>query len=285
MKVSPKYHIQSLPPEEVITPQGNSSSLGLKSIWNYRELIYILTWRDIKVRYKETLLGVIWVLFQPIVMTLVFSVFFGKLAKIPSGNLPYPIFVYIGLVVWTFFANAVSNSSNSLITNESIIKKVYFPRIIAPISAVLTSSFDFFITLILGVIIIFYFQLLPNPLIVVLLPIVFITLLFLILGLGLTLSSLKVRYRDIRYVFPFFLQLGIFVTPVIYSFEIIYDYRRWLLAVNPLSGIIETLRTLISGSDSVNWELLVASIVISLIIFFLGIYYFRRTEIEFADII
>ena len=271
--------------EIVIRAKQNSLNLGFKELWNYRELLLILTWRDIKVRYKETLLGIGWVLFQPIVTTLIFSIFFGRLAKIPSGNLPYPIFVYTGLVIWTFFANALTSSSNSLFSNESIITKVYFPRLIIPLSAILTSSVDFLITIIFGLLLIFYFRLSPSPLILVLFPILVLILFIIISGLGLFFAVLKARYRDVRYIFPFFLQLGIFVSPVIYPLDVIHGYKYWFLALNPLSGIIEALRVVLSGSNDINWWLILLSGGISLVLFGVGLSQFRRSESDLADVI
>lgn len=275
---------QMMAQEVVIKPKTGLADLALAELWNYRELFYIFAWRDIKIRYKQTLLGIIWVLFQPLVTTGIFSIFFGKIAKIPSNDLPYPLFVLTGLVIWNFFANGVSSSSQSLVSNQSILQKVYFPRLIIPISAIVTTGIDFVITLIVLLIACLFYGYFPNPLIFILFPVLLVILLLIISGLGMFTAALNVKYRDVRYVLPFFIQTGLFVTPVIYPLSIIYDYRKWLLMLNPLTGIIETFRVLVTGRGVVDYSLVLVSLFISILIFSFGLFYFRKTEYYFADV-
>lgn len=271
--------------EIFIEPKKSFLKFDFQEIWDFRELFYTLVWKELKIRYKQTIIGIVWVLFQPVLTAIIFSIFFGKLAGIPSGKLPYPLFVYLGLSIWTFFSNAVTNASNSLINNESLVKKIYFPRLILPLAAVLTAAVDFIITLLLLVPLLLYFRVTPNPLIIFLLPGLCLILFMFTSGIGLALSAINVRYRDVRYALPFFIQIGLFVTPVIYSINVIYDFRKWVLMLNPLTGIIESLRSLMSGSGNLDWSLITISILFSILIFFIGITYFRKTEDYFADLI
>lgn len=268
----------------IIKPQA-ALSLNLQELWKYRELFYIFAWRDIKVRYKQTFLGIAWAIFQPLVTMVIFTFFFGKLAGIPSGNLPYMLFVYIGLVIWTFFSNALTSASNSLVDNGHIIKKVYFPRLVVPLSSVVTALADFGITLVILVVLMVIFRAVPSPLIIVIFPILLMTLALTISGIAMFLSSVNIKYRDVRYILPFFIQILMFLTPVIYPSTIIAAQHKWVLLLNPLTGIIETTRTLISGSSSIDWQLLTISITISILLFLAGLYYFRKTERFFADIL
>jgi len=257
----------------------------IKELWEYRELFYIFVWKNIKVRYKQTILGIFWVLFQPLVTVTIFSIFFGKIAKIPSGDLPYPLFSYIGLIVWNFFSGSLLNASNSIVNMGGMIQKIYFPRIIIPLSAILTSAIDFVISLIPYIILMIYYHIQPSPFIIIYLPIVFLIVFLSASGLGFFAASLNVRYRDVSYLLPFFVQIGLFLTPVIYSLDIIYDYRKWFLILNPLTGIIETFRHLsVMGTRFDIW-LLTSSFIISIIIFLIGLYYFNKTERTFADIV
>jgi lipopolysaccharide transport system permease protein len=272
--------------QTVIKPIGEISLLGyLREIWHYRELLYVFVWRDVKVRYKQSILGISWVLFQPLVTTGIFSVFFGKIAKIPSDGLPYPIFVLVGLIVWNFFANALSSSSQSLVASENMLKKVYFPRLLIPLSSILTAGVDFLVSLVLFVFGCLYFGRLPKfPQVLALLILIPIFLLF-TLGLGLFTSALNVKYRDVKFILPFFIQTGLFVTPVIFPLSVIYDFRKWLLVMNPLTGIIETAREVISDRAQLDFNIILISLFISLLVFALGFWFFRKTEGYFADIV
>jgi len=270
--------------ETIIKPKKTFSWNDIREFWKYRELLYFFTWRDLKVRYKQTAIGVSWALFQPVITMVVFSVFFGKLAKMPSDGIPYPIFVYVGLLIWQFFSSALSETSDCLITNQAIITKVYFPRLILPISAVLTKLVDFFIASIILVGMMIYYNYTPNLIGLLILPLLlFISFLFAV-GAGLFLAALNVKYRDVRYILPFFIQLLLFVTPVIYPASIAGKYS-WILAINPMTGVINAAHAAILGNAPINWLLLGISFVTTSILFVSGIIYFKKTERSFADII
>jgi len=271
-------------PIEVIEPKKGWVPLDLREIWNYRELLYFLTKRDIKVRYKQTILGGLWAIIQPFFMMVVFTLFFGRLAKVPSDGIPYPIFVYAGLLPWTYFANAVSASGNSLAGSANLITKIYFPRLIIPASASLAGLLDFFIAMIVLGAIMIYYQVAPNIGIVLFPFLVSLTFLCAV-GVGLWLSALNVEYRDIRYVIPFLIQLWMFVSPVIYPVSMLKEEYRWLLALNPMGGVIEAYRASLLGHMPVNWFLLFVSSIIILMLFTSGLYYFRRMERSFADVV
>ena len=270
--------------EIVIKPKQKWQLVDLAELWRYRELFYIFTWRDIKVRYKQTLLGVLWVIFQPLVSTGIFTIFFGRLAKIPSDNLPYELFVLIGLVFWMFFSNSVTHASGSMIENLNIIKKVYFPKEILPVSASLTSLVDFLINFIVVLVATFLFGFVPSLTTLIIIPIAVIITIFTASGLGMFLASLNVKYRDVRYILPFFIQTMLFVTPVIYPTATLRDSFRPFLALNPMTGVIESTRSVISGSSTLDLKMLIISVVSSIIIFLCGLIYFRQTERFFADI-
>jgi lipopolysaccharide transport system permease protein len=268
----------------VIEPQKGWLPFNLKEVWKYRELFYFLTKRDIKVRYKQTVLGGLWAIIQPVFTMVVFTLFFGRLAKVPSDGIPYPIFVYAGLLPWTYFANALSASGNSLVGSANLITKVYFPRIIIPASASLAGLLDFFIAmLVLGVLMIYY-QFLPGIGFLIFPILVALTFLCAV-GVGFWLSALNVQYRDIRYAIPFIIQLWMFVSPVIYPVSMVQEKYQWLLALNPMGGVISAFRGSLLGHQPINWFLLGISAVIILFLFFSGMYYFRRIEKTFADVV
>jgi lipopolysaccharide transport system permease protein len=271
-------------PIEVIEPKKGWIPLDLKEIWTYRELLYFLTKRDIKVRYKQTILGGLWAIIQPFFMMVVFTLFFGRLAKLPSDGVPYPIFVYAGLLPWTYFANALSASGNSLVGSANLITKVYFPRLIIPASATLAGLLDFFVAMIVLGGMMIYYQVAPNIGVLLFPALVGLTFLCAV-GAGLWLSALNVEYRDIRYVIPFLIQLWMFVSPVIYPVSIVKEEYRWLLALNPMGGVIEAYRSSLLGHVPINWFLLLLSTVIILMLFTSGLYYFRRMEKNFADVV
>ena len=268
-----------------IKPIKTNFYLNLKELWDYRELFYIFAWRDIKVRYKQTVLGIAWVVFQPLASMLVFTIFFGNFAKIPSGNLPYPLFVLCGLVFWTFFSTALSTASNVLISNENIIKKVYFPKVILPLSTIVTASVDFAISIILLFIVGLYFKFVPPPLILIVVLLGYFISFMTASGLGLFFSAVNVKYRDVRYIIPFFIQLLLFLTPVIYPTSIIKSSSKFLFILNPMSAVIESVRTVISGNLNIDFMGLGTAALISLVIFFFGLGFFNATEKFFADII
>jgi len=268
----------------IIEPRKGWAPVDLKKIWNYRELLYFLTKRDIKVRYKQTVLGGLWAIIQPLFTMIVFTLLFGRLAKMPSDGIPYPVFVYAGLLPWTYFSNALSASGNSLVGSANLITKVYFPRLIVPASASLAGLLDFFVAmLVLGVLMIYY-QFVPG--FGVLLFPVLVGLTFLCaVGAGLWLSALNVQYRDIRYVIPFLVQLWMFVSPVIYPVSMIEQKYQWLLALNPMGGVIKAYRASLLGHLPIDWFLLGISSVIIIVLFISGLFYFKRMERTFADVV
>jgi len=268
----------------IIEPKKTFSLNQIKEIWEYRELLYFFTWRDLKVRYKQTIIGIAWAIFQPLLTMVVFSVFFGKLANMPSDDIPYPIFVYVGLLLWQFFSGSLTAISNCLVDQKSIITKVYFPRIILPISATITKFVDFLIACFILVGLMVYYGYLPRLSGILILPLlVFITFMA-TLGLGLFLSALNVKYRDIGYILPFFIQLMLFLTPVIYPASLTGIYS-WFLAMNPMTGVIKAARAALLGNFPINWELLGISSIVCFLMFIFGLYYFNKTEKYFADIV
>jgi len=271
-------------PTLIIRPKKIFHLRDLKELWAYRELMFFFTWRDLKVRYKQTAIGVAWAIFQPLITMIVFTVFFGKFAGMPSDGVPYPIFVYIGLLFWQFFSSSLSDVSNSLVSNTSITTKVYFPRIILPISSVITKFVDFLIASIILIGLMFYYGYSPNLYGLLILPLLLVISFFAALGGGLVLASINVKYRDVRYALPFFIQILLFLTPVIYPPSIAGHYS-WLLALNPMTGVIKGARGALLGTEPINWTLLAISFVAVMILSIIGIFVFKRTERYFADII
>lgn len=270
-------------PVLVIRARGKSLAVSLKLLWKYRELIYILTLRDVKVRYKQTVLGILWAIIQPLFMMVIFTFFFGRLAGVPSEGVPYPIFAYTGLLLWTFFSNALNSSANSLIRDSSLITKIYFPRMIIPLAAVGASLIDFFIAFGLLALLMIYYGTNVSAQILILPVFVGLTV-FLAAGAGMWLAALNVKYRDIRYVLPFAIQVGLFVTPVIYPTDFVPEKWRWLLMLNPLTGLIEGFRSSIFGKPFDPASIGISFVVISFVMIF-SFFAFRRMEREFADIV
>jgi lipopolysaccharide transport system permease protein len=269
----------------VIKPKPKWQLLDFSEIWRYRELFWIFAWRDIKVRYKQTVLGAGWAVLQPLFSMFIFTIFFGNFAKIPSGELPYPLFVLIGLTFWNFFSGVLSRASSSLIENEGIVKKVYFPREILPLSTVGANLLDFGISFALLLIVSLYFHFLPNVLILLIVPLGLVIGTLGAGGLGLLLASLNIKYRDIRYALPFFIQMMIFLTPVIYPISIMRPSFRYLIALNPMTGVIDAARVIFSGGANLNWEILAVSGGASVLLFVIGLYCFKSTERFFADLV
>lgn len=271
--------------EIIIKPKKNWQLIELQELWSYRELFYIFVWRDIKVRYKQTILGIVWVIFQPLVTMIIFTVFFGNLAKIPSGDLPYSLFVLIGLVFWTFFSGSLSHASDSMVTNESIIKKVYFPKIILPLSSIITSFVDFLINITLLLIYAIILGFYPHPVIFIIVPMGILLTAITAMGIGLFLSSFNVKYRDVRYILPFFIQILLFVTPVIYPLSIVSGQNRIIMALNPMTSVIEGARFVFSANYMFKPELFLLSFISSVLMLMIGLWYFHKTEQFFADIV
>ena len=267
-----------------IRPQTGWTAVGLKELWEYRELLYFLTWRDIKVRYKQTVLGAAWAIIQPFFMMVVFSLFFGYLARVPSDGLPYPIFAYCALLPWQLFAHSLTESSNSLVANERLITKVYFPRLVVPISAVLGGLLDFAIAFVILLLMMAYYGVRPTWAIVTL-PAFLLLAMLTALGVGLWLSALNVKYRDVRYTITFLIQFWLFATPVAYSASIVPARWRALYGLNPMAGVVEGFRWALLGKSTGPGALQAVSVTVVILILIGGLYYFRRMEAEFADVV
>lgn len=268
----------------IIRPKKTFHFSDFKELWVYKELLYFLTWRDLKVRYKQTVIGGLWAIFQPFMTMVVFTVFFGKLVGVPSDGVPYPIFVYVGLLFWQFFSGALSDTSNALISNQSIITKVYFPRLLLPISAVITKFVDFAIAAFILVGLMFYYHYTPNLWGLLVIPLLLIITFMASVGLGLFLASINVKYRDVRHALPFFIQILLFLTPVIYPASIAGKYS-WILALNPMTGVIQSARAALLGTTPINWTLLAISSIACLIMLIIGVIYFKKVERYFADVL
>ncbi len=271
--------------ELLIKPKNKWWQLNLKEIWFFRDLFYFFTWRDVKVKYKQTIIGALWAIFQPFITMVIFTIFFGKLAKLPSDGIPYPIFVYTGLLFWILFSTSLSQVSNSFIQNEKIVTKIYFPRIILPISSVITNIVDFLIASIILVGMMFFYHYVPSFIGLLLIPVLLLMTVFSTLGIGLLFSSLNVKYRDVRFVLPFFIQLLLFITPVIYPVSIVGEKYRWILGLNPMSGVIDAARAGILGTREIDWLLLGVSMLSMVFYCVVGYFYFKKVERYFADII
>ncbi|MCL7475975.1 MAG: ABC transporter permease [Methanosarcinales archaeon] len=270
--------------ELVIRPQKGLFSIDLPELMHYRELLYFLTWREVKVRYKQTIMGASWALLQPLFTMIVFTLIFGGLAKMPSEGIPYPVFSYSGLLLWIYFSNSVSSSGNSLVGNSALISKIYFPRLFIPTSACLSGLVDYVIALVILVFMMIYYNLVPNVSIIML-PLLVFTTLILASGIGYWLSSISVKYRDVHFILPFFIQLFMFISPVIYPTNIVGEKYQWLLYLNPMTGLIDAHRAVLLGHMPVNFGALGISMVISVVIFLSGIMYLKKTEKYFADLI
>lgn len=268
-----------------IRPSKGWVSLKLKDVWEYRELLFFLAWRDIQIRYKQTVLGAAWAVIQPFMTMVVFSIFFGKLAKIPSDGMPYPIFAYAALVPWTFFANALSQASNSLVGSSNLIKKVYFPRLIIPVSAVMSGILDFLISFLVLIALMVFYGIVPDLSHLVWIPVFTLLALTCALGVGLWLSAINAEYRDIRHAVPFLIQFWLFATPVAYPASLLQEPWRTIYGLNPMVGVIEGFRWALLGSDSSMQGPLIMSALVSVILLVSGAFYFRRMEKNFADLI
>lgn len=269
----------------IIKPPKGWFQIDIKELWMYRELAYFFAWKEIKVRYKQTAIGALWAVFQPVIATIIFTIFFGKFAKMPSEGIPYPLFVYTGLIFWNYFSFGLTHSSESMIGNANIIQKIYFPRLIIPISSSLVGLIDFAVSCVLLVVLLFYYNYMSGFTNFLIVPVLLVLTFFASVGLGSFLGAVNVKYRDVRYVVPFFIQMLIFLTPVIYPVSMIDAKYKWLLGLNPMSGIIEAARFFILGSNRLDLEILFISFIMSLCFFVFGIIYFRKTERFFADII
>jgi lipopolysaccharide transport system permease protein len=270
------------PPALRITPPGQWWNLPLGELWEYRELLYFFVWRDVKIRYKQTAIGILWVVLQPVLNMLVFTLFFGHLAKLPSDGLPYPIFYFAALVPWTYFAYALQMTTNVVVDNQRLITKVYFPRLILPISAALSGLVDFAIGLVVLAIFTVVYDIKPTRA-AFWLPVLLLLALFTALGVGLWLSALNALYRDVKYVVPFLVQFWMFASPVAYPSSLVPEHWRWLYGLNPMAGVIDGFRWAITGrGQPPSLTLLASSAVVALVVLG-GLFFFNRMETSVAD--
>jgi lipopolysaccharide transport system permease protein len=268
---------------ELIIEPGQTEKNYWRDLWVYRELFYILSWRDIKVRYKQTVFGAAWSIIRPLLTMIIFTIIFGRVAKLPTeGSAPYAIMVYAAMLPWQFFANALSESSSSLVGNSNLITKIYFPRIIIPASSIIVSLVDFAISLSLMIALMCWYRFIPSSNIIFL-PLFIIMALLVSFGLGLFVTALNVKYRDFRYIIPFIVQFGLYVSPVGFSSTIVPKKWQLLYSLNPMVGIIDGFRWSILGEQKMNWQNLISSCLITIFFLIFGVRYFRRTEKTFAD--
>jgi lipopolysaccharide transport system permease protein len=271
-------------PVLILRPSRGFLRLNLRDVWEYRELLYFLVWRDVKVRYKQTVLGAAWAILQPVMTMLVFSVFFGRLAKVPSDGIPYPVFAFTALLPWQLFAYALSESSNSLVSNQNLITKVYFPRLVIPIAAVLAGLVDFAIAFVVLLGLMLYYGIVPTAA-VALLPLFMVLAVTTALAVGLWLSALNVKFRDVRYTIPFLTQFWMFATPVAYPSSLVPEPWRALYGLNPMAGVVEGFRWALLGKAQGPGPLLAVSVAAVVVLLVGGLMYFRRTESTFADVV
>ncbi|NGZ98760.1 MAG: phosphate ABC transporter permease [Nitrospira sp. WS110] len=265
-------------------PSSGWRLLNFKELWQYNELLYFLAWRDIKIRYKQTALGAAWAIIQPFMTMVVFSLFFGKLANMPSDGFPYPLFAYTALVPWTFFANGLTESSNSLVSSSNLIKKVYFPRLVIPISSVISGGVDFVIAFAVLIAMMLFYGLLPTANIIWL-PLLVLLTFGTALGVGLWLSALNVQYRDVRYTVPFITQFWLFATPIAYPSSLLSEPWRTVFALNPMVGVVEGFRWALLGTRTAPGPMIAVSALVTVLLLVGGAFYFRRMEKTFADVI
>lgn len=268
----------------VLQPSKGLVRLNLRDVWTYRELLFFLVWRDVKVRYKQTVLGAAWAILQPVMTMVVFSVFFGRLAKMPSDGIPYPVFAFAALLPWQLFAHALSESSNSLVGSQHLITKVYFPRLIVPLAAVLAGLVDFAIAFAVLLALMWYYGIVPTAAIA-LLPLFVVFAIMTALAVGLWLSALNVKYRDVRYTIPFLTQLWMFATPVAYPSSLVPQHWRALFGLNPMAGVVEGFRWALLGKAEGPGPLLAMSVVAVVLLLVGGLMYFRQMETTFADLV
>lgn len=276
---SPDYKV----PVKIIRPLDGWLPIDLKELWEYRELVYTFAMRDIKVRYKQTALGAAWAIIQPFMMMVVFTIFFGKLAKIPSDGIPYPLFSYAALLPWTLFSEGITRSTNSMITNANIMTKVYFPRLVMPLSGILSPLIDFMIAFVILIAMMLFYGFVPTTNIIWL-PVFILLALMTSLGVGLWLSAFNVQYRDFQYTLPFLIQLWLFASPVAYPSSLLPDSYRWIYGLNPMAGVIEGFRWALLGTNPPS-TMIAFSFIIVIVLLISGAYYFKRMEKTFADVV
>ena len=272
------------PPVQRITPLSHWWSLPIRELWEYRELLYFFVWRDVKVRYKQTAIGAAWAVLQPFLTMLVFSLFFGRLAHIPSQGLPYAIFYYSALLPWMYFASALQNSTTTIVENQRLVTKVYFPRLMLPLSSVLSGLVDFGISFLMFVAMMFYYQIHPGW-VMLMVPVFLLLAVLTAFGVGLWLSALNAIYRDVRYVVPFLVQFWMFASPVAYPASLVPAKWRWLYGLNPMAGVIEGFRWSLAGRGTPPGRLIVVSSAVVLAILLSGVAYFQKMETTIADVV
>lgn len=267
-----------------IEPQQGWVNIRLQELWDYRELLYFLVWRDIKVRYKQTFFGVAWVVIQPILTMVIFSIVFGRLAKLPTDGIPYPIFNYAALLPWQLFSRALSDASSSLVNNQQFVTKIYFPRIFLPAASVLSGLVDFFIALIILFLMMFFYHISITFRLLVLIPLILFTLIS-SLSVSLWLSAVNVKYRDVKYTLPFLMQAWLYATPIVYSSSMVPEKWRLIYGLNPMAGVVEGFRWALLGQQSELGPMIGVSLLIVIILFLGGLVYFQKMETSFSDII
>jgi lipopolysaccharide transport system permease protein len=267
----------------VITPHRSWLAIDWKDLWAHRELLYFLVWRDLKVRYKQTALGVAWVVLQPLLMTLVFNVFLGRIVKVPSNNIPYAVFAYAGLTLWIFFSGAISITGNCLVTNAQLITKTYFPRLIIPLATILARLVDLAVALVILVLLVMYYRLSLSMEFLFAIPLILLLTLF-ALGFGLWMSAVNVKYRDVGLVLPVLIQLWMFASPIVYPLSQVPEKWRFIYSLNPLAGIFENFRAFLFGGKP-EWLSLLIAVAVTFVLLIYGVYIFQSREKTFADLI
>ena len=282
MKTGPSAFAHPSEATIIIEPRKSLLDLDLKAIWEYRELLYFLGWRDLKVRYRQTIIGVGWVVLQPLLTTFLFTAIFGNLAKIPSDGVPYPVFTYAALLPWNLFASSMARGGTSVVVNSQLVSKIYFPRLILPLSGILSPLVDFAVSFVVFLAMMFWFGILPGPEVLAL-PLFLMLLILTALAVGLWLSALNVRYRDVGHTIPFLVQFWMFASPVAYPMSVVPEKWRLFYSLNPMAGVIEGFRWALTGSERPPLVPIILSTLIVCVLLYGGILFFRRMESTFAD--
>jgi lipopolysaccharide transport system permease protein len=272
-------------PVLVIEPSGRWPRINLREIWAHRELFFFLVWRDIKVRYAQTVLGALWAILQPVLQMLVFTAVFGILARMPSDGIPYPVFTLSALVPWTFFSTALTTSSSSLVNNPELISKIYFPRLVIPLAPVLAALLDFSIAFVVLLVVMFAFGVTPHLVAIGMVPVLLLLIMMTATGVGCWLSALNIQYRDIKQIIPLLMQIWMYASPIIYPVSLIPERFRPFYALNPMVGVISGFRAVLVGTGEIQWATLGISIAMAFVLLVSGAFYFRRTERVFADVV
>lgn len=271
-------------PPLIIEPVGSVLHLNVGELWAYRGLFFFLVWRDVKIRYAQTVLGAGWAILQPVLTMLIFTVIFGRLANIPSDGVPYSVFSLAALVPWTYFSTALSGASGSLVSNTNLLTKVYFPRLVIPFAPVLAGLVDLGVSFVLLLVVMLAYGIAPSAMAIVVVPLLVLTMILTAAGVGCWLAALNIQYRDVKYVTPFMVQVWMYASPVVYPMSLVPEKYRWAYALNPLAGVIEGFRSVLLRTDSIAMSTMGLSLGMAFLIFVTGAHYFRRTERVFADV-